>query len=730
MLLTAQIASPIEGIIMKTKRCPWILPALIILMLATLLVGPSPAFADEGSIPPDEIAQAEAQVPEADIVPEAVVASPQPDGNDDPAPIDSSPDGQADTPAESPEAAPSQDDTLLANEGADGSQLNAGEDETAMPAEEEQADSPAEIPADTITDDSQVVEQPDPIAAEGANEALSEVEPEAEAEAEAAPLQMTAKAAYKAEHAGWNLVSGNYYWYNKAGDTTPAKGWLVTRQLPSGVTGGLQRYWLNAKTGVLAYDTLVNTGSGVWTYARPEGYVVRGKYIHAENGYVYLADNDGKLENVGWLVSKRYDGRNERYWIDSKAHAAIPGYSSAGWNHYTRPEGYVVRGKYVSPETDYVYLANNDGKLEMGGSGKGGWLVTKKYDGRNERYWIDAKAHAAIPGYSNAGWLHYTFPSKGYVARGSFTDTYGRTGKANNDGKLLTARPVWNGWIVTSAFGQGLQRYWFENDNMVKDTLLSAKKAGWWAFARPEGYVVRGKYVHPETGRVYLANNDGKLADPGWIVTNAYDGGYQRYWIDSKAHAAVPGYSKDGWAHYTLEDKGYVARNQHQYIGDGWYYANNDGKLERKSPTVAQVIEQYVKWAVDIANDDSHGYTQELGKRWGPDYDCSSLVISALKAVGLKVGDAVYTGNMKSELTKYGWIWIEDVSQRRRGDILLNIREHTELYLGNGQNVGAHIAEDGTAIGKKPGDQTGHEIDVGPYWSKNWDGILRLQRIV
>ena len=35
----------------------------------------------------------------------------------------------------------------------------------------------------------------------------------------------------------------------------------------------------------------------------------------------------------------------------------------------------------------------------------------------------------------------------------------------------------------------------------------------------PGGYVVRGKWRDPETGLVYLADNDGRLESPGWHVT-------------------------------------------------------------------------------------------------------------------------------------------------------------------------------------------------------------------
>ena len=86
-------------------------------------------------------------------------------------------------------------------------------------------------------------------------------------------------------------------------------------------------------------------------------------------------------------------------------------------------------------------------------------------------------------------------------------------------------------------------------------------------------------------------------------------------------------------------------------------------------------IEFALQWAVNIANDNSHGYSQ--ANRWGPDYDCSSLIISALKQAGLDVGNSTYTGDMKSNLTKRGFTWIPwnqlgGAKNLRRVDILLN----------------------------------------------------------
>ena len=138
-------------------------------------------------------------------------------------------------------------------------------------------------------------------------------------------------------------------------------------------------------------------------------------------------------------------------------------------------------------------------------------------------------------------------------------------------------------------------------------------------------------------------------------------------------------------------------------------------------------IENALAWAVSIANDDSHGYSQQ--NRQGPDYDCSSLVINSLKHAGINTGGASYTGDMRTELTKHGFTWIPwsqigNVSNLQRGDILLYrgaSSGHTEMYLGNNKNVGAH----GTYGHPEKGDQTGKEISVADYWYDKWNGVLR-----
>ena len=140
------------------------------------------------------------------------------------------------------------------------------------------------------------------------------------------------------------------------------------------------------------------------------------------------------------------------------------------------------------------------------------------------------------------------------------------------------------------------------------------------------------------------------------------------------------------------------------------------------------VIESAVTYARSIAEDDSHGYDQS--SRWGPDYDCSSFVISAFKKAGVPLG-CTYTGNMRGDMLRRGF---EDVTGSvdlntgaglERGDVLLNHVHHTALYIGGGQIVQASVNELGGVTGGQTGDQTGREISTRGYYNYPWDCVLR-----
>ena len=144
-------------------------------------------------------------------------------------------------------------------------------------------------------------------------------------------------------------------------------------------------------------------------------------------------------------------------------------------------------------------------------------------------------------------------------------------------------------------------------------------------------------------------------------------------------------------------------------------------------------VEKAITWMENLARDDSHGYDQN--HRWGPDYDCSSAVITSWKQAGVPL-TCTYTGNMKSDMLRKGF---KDVTGKvnlatgaglKRGDVLLNEAHHTAMYLGDGKEVEASINEKGTATGGQPGDQTGREILIRSYRNFSnggWDYVLRYE---
>ena len=280
----------------------------------------------------------------------------------------------------------------------------------------------------------------------------------------------------------------------------------------------------------------------------------------------------------------------------------------------------------------------------------------------------------------------------------------------------------------------GVHRYWLDANGKlavsraIDPTSASDKMAQYAAYATKTGAILKGKMT--ALGGVVLADKNGRAETAqGWLVTDKYDGHLERYWLEKKGAISVAKtgfFTVAGSKYYGYPNQGYVMRNVDRWVGDGWYYANNDGKLTSTMNKRAEHIENYIQWALRIAWDDSHGYSQL--NRWGPDYDCSSLVVSALKNTGFRVGNASWTGNMLEELTKLGFSWHSGLSGLSRGDILLahNSRlRHTEIFLGSNQMVGAWVSETGGISGVQ-GDQTGNEIRQTTFMPRlSWDGYLR-----
>ncbi|MCH3968032.1 MAG: hypothetical protein LKE50_05335 [Atopobiaceae bacterium] len=226
----------------------------------------------------------------------------------------------------------------------------------------------------------------------------------------------------------------------------------------------------------------------------------------------YYYDASGSRAS-GWVVNSTFKTYGlQRYWLDTTtkalASSELVKASEAGYWAYATRYGYVVRGRYT--EGGVTYLADNDGRLESPG-----WHVSSAYGQGLQRYYVTAAKHGCVTGYSTAGWAHYTTPA-GYVLRGAATCADGARRIADNDGRVQAS-----GWLVTSAFGQGLQRYWLSGGSVAASRLVSPSEgAGYWAYATSAGYVLRG---HLTSGTVtYLADNDGRLANSeGWHVSSA-----------------------------------------------------------------------------------------------------------------------------------------------------------------------------------------------------------------
>lgn len=143
-------------------------------------------------------------------------------------------------------------------------------------------------------------------------------------------------------------------------------------------------------------------------------------------------------------------------------------------------------------------------------------------------------------------------------------------------------------------------------------------------------------------------------------------------------------------------------------------------------------IDKYIAYMTELVTNPKHGYDQI--HRWGPDYDCSSSIISSVQnGAGIPVKDkgATYTGNMRAAFKKCGFV---DIPFKKgmtlvRGDILLNEIHHTAMYIGDGKVAQFSINEKGKTTGGASGDQTGRESSIGPYYvySKGWDYVLRYQ---
>ena len=129
------------------------------------------------------------------------------------------------------------------------------------------------------------------------------------------------------------------------------------------------------------------------------------------------------------------------------------------------------------------------------------------------------------------------------------------------------------------------------------------------------------------------------------------------------------------------------------------------------------------------------GYSQRPPSgRWGPDFDCSSFIYFIAWLAGYSVGigprKVRFTGQMTKDFKDAGFQILPfanvGLGDLKIGDILLNLALHAEVYVGEGQVIGAQASETGAYVGAA-GDQTGTEIVKQPAYihEGGWDFVLR-----
>lgn len=139
-------------------------------------------------------------------------------------------------------------------------------------------------------------------------------------------------------------------------------------------------------------------------------------------------------------------------------------------------------------------------------------------------------------------------------------------------------------------------------------------------------------------------------------------------------------------------------------------------------------VENAVQWAINKVTQNYIEYdwpprVTSVGDTTATIYDCSSFVITAFIAAGFPVSGASYTGDMVPVFENAGFTFIPgttwEASDLQRGDIQINITHHTNLYIGNNQDVDC-----GSTPGRIITHWNFYYNDDANYYG-GWDGILR-----
>lgn len=227
----------------------------------------------------------------------------------------------------------------------------------------------------------------------------------------------------------------------------------------------------------------------------------------------------------------------------------------------------------------------------------------------------------------------------------------------------------------------------------------------------------------------------------------------------------------DCWlAAYPSQDDGTMQIRLKPAAGIGWQYSSKatipgiSGKVDRnvfykdytatknenkgedtvkktKLQIIHAIIHDAVEFAVNIANDNNHGYSQRIRSLYEIDdpksFDCSSLACTAYYYAFLKNGltkqarylkeHCSYTGNMLNMCNCGFEIVAQNQTahaQMQKGDLELNTSYHVAMAIDKDNIVHARSSE-GTTDTK---DNSGNEIRTQPWYlySHGWTHRLRF----
>lgn len=159
-------------------------------------------------------------------------------------------------------------------------------------------------------------------------------------------------------------------------------------------------------------------------------------------------------------------------------------------------------------------------------------------------------------------------------------------------------------------------------------------------------------------------------------------------------------------------------------------------EVVKKSQETNEIIDKAINWAVAIANDNSHGYSNVYGYQLGQNgqYNCIGLVSMAYVNAGV---DLYAEGNfdinkMYKRYLNHDFVDVTDSINLKngdglqKGDVVWRVNGdghgHTEMYIGNGKLVGARSDNGGGTA-----DVDGNEIAVSAYYNMPWQKVLRYR---